>query len=36
MSGSNEVELHLAAGQMVILHGPDRDLDVPTVIGKQS
>ena len=29
------VQLHLAAGQTVIPHGPDRDLDVPTVIGKQ-
>jgi len=29
------VQLHLAPGQTVIPHGPDRDLDVPTVIGKQ-
>jgi uncharacterized protein (DUF427 family) len=30
------VQLHLAPGQTVIPHGPDRDLDVPAVIGKQS
>lgn len=29
------VQLHLAPGQTVIPHGPDRNLDVPTVIGKQ-
>jgi len=30
------VQLHLAPGQTVIPHGPDRDLDVPKVIGKQA
>jgi uncharacterized protein (DUF427 family) len=30
------VQLHLAAGQTVIPHGPDRDLDVNAAIGKQS
>jgi uncharacterized protein (DUF427 family) len=29
------VQLHLAAGQTVIPHGPDRDLDVPIPTGKQ-
>jgi uncharacterized protein (DUF427 family) len=29
------IQLHLAPGQTVIPHGPDRDLDVPTVIGKK-
>lgn len=29
------VPLHLASGQTVIPHGPDRDLDVPLTIGKQ-
>jgi uncharacterized protein (DUF427 family) len=29
------IQLRLASGQTVIPHGPDRDLDVPTVIGKQ-
>ena len=30
------IQLHLASGQTVIPHGPDRDIDVPTVIGNQS
>lgn len=29
------VRRHLAPGQTVMPHGPDRDLDVPTKIGKQ-
>ena len=29
------IQLHLAPGQTVIPHGPVRDLDVPTVIGKK-
>jgi hypothetical protein len=29
------VQLHLASGQTVIPHGPDRDLDVPIPTGKQ-
>jgi uncharacterized protein (DUF427 family) len=29
------VQLHLAPGQTVIPHGPDRDLDVPAGTGKQ-
>jgi uncharacterized protein (DUF427 family) len=29
------VQLHLAPGQTVVPHGPDRDLDVPTSIGNQ-
>ena len=32
----DRVQLHLAPGQTVIPHGPDRDLDVPIVIGKQT
>ncbi len=30
------VQLHLEPGQTVIPHGPDRDLDVPSVVGKQA
>lgn len=30
------VRLHLASGQTVIPHGPDRDLDVPTGTGNQA
>jgi uncharacterized protein (DUF427 family) len=30
------VQLHLARGQTVIPHGPDRDLDVPITSGKQA
>lgn len=30
------VQLHLAPGQIVVPHGPDRDLDVPTSISNQS
>jgi hypothetical protein len=30
------VQLHLASGQTVIPHGPDRDLDVPITTGTQT
>jgi hypothetical protein len=29
-------QLHLAPGQTVIPHGPDRDLDVPITTGEQT